>query len=251
MAKDPETGALVDPFHGRKDLEEGVLRHVSDAFAEDPVRILRVARFAARFGFKVHEETMQLMRRMVDSGEAAFLVPERVWQEFAKGLMEKHPERMLEVLAETGLQQSLLPGVDLGRKRYEGSLAVRYALLAWPLDADAVRRMNAALKAPNSVDDIADITARYRPFFAQTRPGAEKVLEFLKGADAFRRPERFGEVLQAARLAVPSFDAARVDAALRAAGSIDAAAIAKSSAGADVGRAIDAARLEALKKLDG
>ncbi len=251
MAKDPETGTLVDPFHGKRDLEQGVLRHVSEAFAEDPVRILRVARFAARFGFKVHAETMQLMRRMVESGEAAFLVPERVWQEFAKGLMEKHPERMLEVLAETGLQQSLLPGVDVGRKHYDGSLAVRYALLAWPLGPDQVQRMNEALKVPNAVDDIASITARYRSFFSKKRPAAQELLDFLKGADAFRRPDRFGEVLQAARLAIPGFDAARAEAARRAASAIDAAAIAKSSAGGDVGRAIDDARLQALEKLDG
>src|SRR5690349_13265121 len=97
MAKD-EQGALIDPFGGKEDLNKRVLRHVSEAFAEDPVRILRVARFAARFGFSVDPSTMTLMRRMVDSGEADFLVPERVWQEFSKGLMEKEPERMFDVL---------------------------------------------------------------------------------------------------------------------------------------------------------
>ena len=88
-----EDGAIVDPHGGRKDLEAGILRHVSEAFAEDPVRILRVARFAARFGFAVAPETMALMAAMVRSGEADALVAERVWQEVARGLMEKAPSR--------------------------------------------------------------------------------------------------------------------------------------------------------------
>jgi tRNA nucleotidyltransferase (CCA-adding enzyme) len=83
IAKDEATGALIDPFHGAADLQAGVLRHVSSAFAEDPVRILRVARFAARFGFGIAPETLELMRRMVAHGEADALVAERVWQEFA------------------------------------------------------------------------------------------------------------------------------------------------------------------------
>ena len=91
MAKDPETGELIDPFGGKEDLNKRILKHVSEAFAEDPVRILRVARFAARFGFRVADETMALMRRMVRSGEADYLVPERVWQEFSRGLAEPHP----------------------------------------------------------------------------------------------------------------------------------------------------------------
>ena len=247
MARDPETGALIDPFGGRKDLDDRVLRHVSDAFAEDPVRILRVARFAARFAFSIHPSTLALMRQMVASGEADYLVPERVWQEFSKGLMEEHPERMLEVLAESGLQQKLLPGIDLARKRYEGSLPVRYALMVWPLGPDEVRRIGNALKLPNSVDEVAGITARYRPFFAKKDHAPAEMLEFLKGADAFRRPERFREVLQAAKLALPAFDPSRVEAALRAAASIDAQAIARANAGKDIGRAIDEARLAAIR----
>src|SRR3954469_9225388 len=93
MAKDLDSGVLIDPFHGKQDLEKRILRHVSEAFAEDPVRILRVARFAARFGFTVASETMALMKTMVQSGEADYLVPERVWQEFARGLAEPHPEK--------------------------------------------------------------------------------------------------------------------------------------------------------------
>lgn len=112
MALDDE-GHLIDPFGGQKDLAAKLLRHVSPAFAEDPVRILRVARFAARFAdFKVADETLMLMRQMVAAGEVDALVPERVWQELARGLMEAQPARMLEVLRGCGALARLLPEVD-------------------------------------------------------------------------------------------------------------------------------------------
>jgi len=108
-----EDGALIDPHGGQRDLAAKVLRHVSPAFAEDPVRILRLARFAARFdGFTVAPETRALMRAMVDAGEVDALVPERVWQELARGLMEVRPSRMFEVLRDCGALARLLPEVD-------------------------------------------------------------------------------------------------------------------------------------------
>ncbi|MEP7099923.1 MAG: multifunctional CCA addition/repair protein [Burkholderiales bacterium] len=106
-------GSLIDPWGGRRDLEAKLLRHVSPAFAEDPVRILRVARFSARFGaFTVAPETMALMREMVAAGEVDALVPERVWQELARGLMEAQPSRMFAVLRACGALARLLPEVD-------------------------------------------------------------------------------------------------------------------------------------------
>ena len=112
MARD-EDGRLVDPYGGERDLHARVLRHVSPAFAEDPVRLLRVARFAARWpDFGVAPETMALMRRIVDEGEVDHLVPERVWQELARGLMESHPRRLIEVLREAGALARLLPEVE-------------------------------------------------------------------------------------------------------------------------------------------
>jgi tRNA nucleotidyltransferase (CCA-adding enzyme) len=111
MARD-EDGTLVDPYGGQRDLQQRVLRHVSDAFVEDPVRLLRVARFAARFhDFGIAPETMALMQRMVADGEVDALVAERVWQELSRGLMEDHPERLLQVLRDTGALQRLLPEV--------------------------------------------------------------------------------------------------------------------------------------------
>ena len=107
-----DAGVLVDPHGGEADLAAGVLRHVSPAFAEDPLRVLRVARFAARFGFVVAPATEALMRTLVDSGELATLAPERVWQELARGLMEQHPARMLAVLRDCGALAAVLPEVD-------------------------------------------------------------------------------------------------------------------------------------------
>ncbi len=146
---------LIDPHGGQRDLQAKVLRHVSSAFAEDPVRILRLARFAARFAdFSVAPETMALMRQMVASGEVDALVPERVWQEIAKGLMEQQPSRMFEVLRDCGALARLLPEldrlwgvpqraeyhpeIDTGvhvmmvldmSARLDGNLAIRYACL--------------------------------------------------------------------------------------------------------------------------
>jgi tRNA nucleotidyltransferase (CCA-adding enzyme) len=107
-----EDGVLVDPYGGQADLRARVLRHVSPAFVEDPLRVLRVARFAARFNFAVAPETEALMRHIVASGELATLAPERIWQELSRGLAEARPSRMLSVLRECGALAHLMPEVD-------------------------------------------------------------------------------------------------------------------------------------------
>src|SRR5262245_48501574 len=113
IALDPDSERLVDPFGGQRDLEAGVLRHVSDAFAEDPVRLLRLARFAARWPtFTVAPETQALLRRLVDSGEVDALVAERAWQELSRGLVEVRPSRMFDVLRECGALARLAPALD-------------------------------------------------------------------------------------------------------------------------------------------
>jgi tRNA nucleotidyltransferase (CCA-adding enzyme) len=111
IAKD-EHGNIIDPFGGVADLEAGVLRHIGPAFIEDPVRVLRTARFAARFGFHIAPETLALMNEMVHNGEVDALVQERVWQEFARGLMERHPSRMFYALRECGALTRIMPEVD-------------------------------------------------------------------------------------------------------------------------------------------
>jgi tRNA nucleotidyltransferase (CCA-adding enzyme) len=114
IAKD-ENGEIIDPFNGLQDIHDRILRHVSPAFTEDPVRILRVARFAARYlhlGFIVADETMQLMKQMVNNGEVDALVPERVWQEMEKALGERSPSRFIEVLRDCGALERILPELD-------------------------------------------------------------------------------------------------------------------------------------------
>src|SRR5258705_3649758 len=167
MARD-DHGKLIDPFGGETDLRAGILRHVSPAFVEDPLRVLRVARFAARFGFTVAPETLALMRALSASGELSELAPERVWQELARGLMEVHPSRMIDVLRDCGALARLLPEVaarfgdartarrsksgaaahlaaalDFAAKR-GASLPVRYAILAHDLGSAGTRRTPAA-----------------------------------------------------------------------------------------------------------
>lgn len=255
MAKAPD-GTLIDPFGGKRDLEAGVLRHVSEAFAEDPVRILRVARFAARFGFQVAPETLELMKEMVASGEADYLVPERVWREFSRGLGEPHPELMFEVLGRSGLAPKLLGEVKPIREilaraaRAQASVPVRFAVIAWPHQEAEVAALCERLKAPNEVRDLALLACRNRMALrgaALASPAA--LLELLKRTDAFRRPERFDELLEAARLAALDVDTQRLKQALAAAAAVDAGAIAaQAGSPAGIPRLIDEARVRAISR---
>jgi len=240
MAKD-EDGALIDPFGGRKDLEGKILRHVSEAFAEDPVRILRVARFAARFGFRIADETLALMRRMVESGETDYLVPERVWQEFSKGLMEERPQRMFEVLEACGLRERLLPELETQPEVLSGSLAARFALLCWALAEDEVETLCRRLRVPNEPRELGLLASRNRAGLEGAK-SPEELLELLKKSDAFRRPERFAELLEVARL--QHADTGRIERARAAAAAVDAGAIAQR--GGDIAKALDTARLAAI-----
>lgn len=141
---------LIDPYHGQRDLEQKVLRHVADAFREDPVRILRLARFAARFtDFTVAAETMMLMREMVAAGEVDALVPERVWQEISRGLMEDKPSRMFEILRECGALAVLLP--ELNQLWGVPQSAVHHPEIDCGIHAMMVLDMSARLHAPLAV----------------------------------------------------------------------------------------------------
>jgi tRNA nucleotidyltransferase (CCA-adding enzyme) len=274
-------GELIDPFGGARDLREGVLRHVSPAFSEDPVRILRVARFAARFAFRVADETLALMRRMVLEGEADALVPERVWQEFSKGLAEAAPARMFAVLARSGLLARLLPELALafedGRAANDAArtvlgaldyaartacaLPVRFALLfpglrARPGAEAALREVVARLRAPNDCRELALCVLRQGP--AARRAGSlppEGLLAVLEGCDAFRRPGRLDDLLLACEaeacgergwIEVPFAPRAVLGRALGAANALDAGAIAASCARERIAAAIRAARLDAI-----
>ena len=276
MARD-ERGALVDPFGGAADLERGLLRHVSAAFVEDPVRILRVARFAARFGFDVAPETMALMRAMVADGEAEALVPERVWQEFSRGLMEGDPALMFAVLADSGLLPRLLPELGLA---FEGglpandasrtllrslecasaarlALAPRFALLALGApSAEAVRTLAGRIRASGECRDLAVLAHRHADALMRAPAlDAPALLELLERCDAFRRPERFDELLAVCACAergrrgwgsVPFPPRAALLRALAAASAVDAGAIASQGGKSDVAERVRRARAQAI-----
>ena len=225
---DPES--LTDPYHGLRDLRSRVLRHVSDAFREDPVRVLRVARFAARFpDFAVAPETMELMRAMVAGGEIDALVPERVWQEMSRGLMETQPPRMFEVLAECGALAVLWPELTTGGARHADAdavrsdrpdaaamrsvalaaqrvlpLPIRFACLCLHLTdpanaatrADLIARASERLRVPVDCRALAEATAREQSAIDQsTSFDARELVLLLERCDAFRKPARFEDIL--------------------------------------------------------
>ena len=241
IAKDID-GNIIDPFNGVADLEAGILRHVSPAFAEDPVRILRAARFAARFGFHIAAETMALMRDMVHNGEVDALVPERVWQELSRGLMEKHPSRMFHVLRECGALTRIMPEVDVlfgvpqpahahpeidtgvhimlaidyaATKQY--SLPVRFATLMhdlgkgttppdqWPRhighearSVELAQNLCERIRVPKDCRDLSLLVARYHGDVHRAQElRAATIADMLQAVDAYRKPNRFDEFLQA------------------------------------------------------
>jgi tRNA nucleotidyltransferase (CCA-adding enzyme) len=305
MAED-EHGAVIDPYQGQRDIVAKVLRHVSPAFAEDPVRILRLARFAARFAdFSVAPETVELMRAMVAAGEVDALVAERVWQELSRGLMEKKPSRMLEVLREAGALKKLLPEVDalfgvpqpqahhpeidtgvhllmvLDQCALQNApLTVRYACLCHDLGKGTTRKeelprhiaheerseklareVSARWKVPTDCRELAELVAREHTHVHQSSGfSAVARLRLMERCDAWRRPERFAELLWACecdargRLGLENRDypqRARLTADLAVTQQVDLAAasadaVARGARGPAIGAAVKAARLRAL-----
>jgi tRNA nucleotidyltransferase (CCA-adding enzyme) len=202
------TGELIDPYDGIKDLHNKILRHVSEAFAEDPVRILRVARFASRFGdFKVHASTNRLMLKMLHQGEVDALVPERVWQEFEQALAAKFPVRFFEVLQDCGVFTKLFPEIAQHFKRTKILLnkAVkanlnsiqRFALLFFYANEDAIKTFCKRYRVPNAYRELALMIVQYQQFVITALEfSAADLLMLFERTDAFRRPERFREFLQ-------------------------------------------------------
>jgi tRNA nucleotidyltransferase (CCA-adding enzyme) len=239
------SGDIIDPYGGRRDLQARVLRHVSESFIEDPVRVLRVARFAARYaglGFHLAEETRELMTRMSESGELNALVPERVWQETDRALGESRPDVYFETLRSCGALAVIFPEIaalygvpqparwhpeiDTGvhvmlALRYAAQIgasqAVRYAVLThdlgkaltpreqWPSHRGheergvaPVEALSDRLKVPGAFRELAVLACRHHQLVhraTELRPAT--LLTFLETADAFRRPERFTELLRA------------------------------------------------------
>ncbi len=301
-----EDGTLVDPYGGQRDLQARVLRHVSEAFVEDPVRLLRLARLAARFhDFTIAPETQALLARMVADGEVDHLVPERVWQELSRGLMNARPGRMLQVLRDCGALARLLPevdrlwgvpqpaqhhpeidtGVHLGLvldqcARVEAPLPVRWAALChdlgkgttpreeWPRhiahesrSATLAAALAERLRVPVECRELADVVAReHTHIHASDTLDAAALVRLFERCDAWRRHERFAQVLQACecdargRTGLEARDyrpAHRLPPLLAAARSVDTAAVAAQAAargktGPEIGDAVRHARVLAV-----
>ncbi|MDH4113931.1 MAG: hypothetical protein OEU89_00540 [Burkholderiaceae bacterium] len=252
-----EDGRLVDPYGGQRDLALGVLRHVSPSFVEDPVRILRLARFAARFPeFTVAPETAELMRSMVRNGEADALVAERVVQELSRGLMEKKPSRMLSVLADCGLIDRLYgelediepTGAALDRAAERKLLLpARFAVLASACRSSrGVADFLGKLRVQQESAQLARLLVELREPLA-TATSSAAIVEVLERGDAFRRPERFELLLQAFE-ACRELTAQRFRVALRAAADVDAGALANLHRNdpAEIPRAVRQARVVAV-----
>lgn len=258
IARDGD-GRLIDPLGGVRDVRARVLRHVGDAFAEDPVRILRLARFAARFGdFSVAPETLALCRAMVDAGEADALVPERVWKELSRGLMAAQPSRMIDVLAQARALPRILPGLQVDdavradldeAARRDLPLAGRYALLcrATPQRAE----LSARLRVPTECADHARLLPIVLDALAAKGGAAVDAaarLALMERCDALRKPERFIDLLRTANVRV-AVDLAAWQDALRAVRGIDAGAIARHYPGQPdrIKEALRDARIQALR----
>ena len=210
-------GPIIDPFNGQEDLAKKILRHVSDAFAEDPLRLLRVARFAARFPeFIVAEETLLAIQAIVRSGELAALSSERIWQELSRGLTATKPMRMFQVLLDAGAAKLLLPSglnaqlIDEQQRetlrKYlrttPPALEERCAVVLMNLPATEIRAWSEAVKMPNEVRDFCEIFSELKRLLnlrGDKKSSASEILAWFNRADVWRKPERAMMVLTLAK----------------------------------------------------
>jgi len=210
-------GPIIDPFNGQEDLAKKILRHVSDAFAEDPLRLLRVARFAARFPeFIVADETILAIQAIVRSGELAALSSERIWQELSRGLTATKPMRMFQVLLDAGAAKLLLPSGlnaqlidEQQRETLRKYLRItppvleeRCAVVLMNLPATEIRAWSEAVKMPNEVRDFSEIFSELRLLLKQredSKSSALEILTWFNRADVWRKPERAMLVLNLAK----------------------------------------------------
>ncbi|MGB6008921.1 hypothetical protein [Castellaniella sp.] len=260
IAQAPD-GALIDPLGGAQDVRARILRHVGPAFVEDPVRLLRLARFAARFhDFSIAPETLDLCRALVRDGEVDALVPERVWQEFAKGLMTDRPDRMLDVLADCGALDRVAPGLawdaDIAAGLVRSAarslpLAQRYAVLC----RASTPGLQDHLRAPSACRDLARLLPGMLGRMtagggAVPEPdGPAAWLALLESCDAMRRPDRFEALLAAAECVLDDVDPAVWMQRLAAVRAVDAGAVARAAGGdpARIRADLRAARTQALE----
>ncbi len=272
MAEDAQ-GRLIDPYGGQADLAARVLRHVAPAFAEDPLRVLRVARFAARYhhlGFTIAGETLALMRQLAASGELTALTAERCWKEIARALMEPHPQVFLQTLHDCGALVVLLPELEalfhrqppalLARldlcARQEQPLPVRWACALLDVTGERIDALNGRLKVPRDGADLALLAANHRDQARNaTHLPAAELLALLQSFDVYRRPERFEQFLAVCRMdaGAANEDYPQANFLQQAAAAVRTVAvqplIAQGFQGAALGEALKGERLRALQGL--
>ena len=261
-------GPIIDPYNGQADLAAKVFRHVSDAFAEDPLRLLRIARFAARFPeFSVADETLLALKAIVRSGELNTLSAERIWQEIARGLVASKPMHMFQVLLNTGAAQVLLPSSltnKLGEEVFRehliahfelagSSLEERCAITLMDLPATEIRSWADAVRMPIEVRDFTEIFSDLNLLVKRSTNGiyqAVEVLAWFNRADVWRKPDRVQEILSLAQKI--GFPVSAIILAMRNAQGLNTADIIAGveaqdrSNGERIGSAFESARLAAI-----
>lgn len=257
-----DDGELFDPYNGQKDLQDKCFRHVSSAFAEDPVRILRVARFAAKLPeFKVHHDTNTLMQSMVANGEVNALVAERVWQEFRRALSETSPSRFFDVLTACGALATLWPeinekGLNCLEKatKCSDNATIRFAALTHNIPLKELQALCRRLHIPNEYSQIAMLVSNNIAHYANLDlKSSSAVLAFLKGIDCLRRSERlkiFCEVFAICHPGDHPIKNQYVRSALSVIKAIDTASMAEQGLkGQDFARALETKQLAAIESL--
>lgn len=261
IAKSPD-GTLVDPYQGARDIKSRLLRHVSPAFQEDPLRVLRVARFQARYavlGFRVAPETLILMQNMVASEELKHLVAERVWKETERALGEQSAHAYFELLNQVGALAEIMPvlhgqAYTQGLARLERAdahdAAGRWALLLSGLSVDQVEHLCRALTVPNPFRLLARALVQAHRHW---QDGTRNAAQWLKGFDAqdvWRNPERFEHVLPLLKRCVPRADTGLIAKAADAARSVSAQSLLEQGfKGAELGAKINEARCMAIQQV--
>lgn len=257
-----DDGTLIDPYHGQQDLENRVLRHVSAAFSEDPVRILRIARFAARYvSFSIHPETMALMKSMVKDGEVDALVAERVWKECVRALEEPEPQRFFSTLAECGALPILFPelpypdamkaltqAIDISPKSQ-----IRFAAMLAACDISEIKRLCKRLRVPNEYTTLCTLVGTYHQNLDQlTLENAEGIVILLEKLDAFRRETRIEPFIKACQANNPHLDPQllpTLHAARQLGISVDAKPFVEQGLKhAEIGKALHQARIEKVRE---
>jgi tRNA nucleotidyltransferase (CCA-adding enzyme) len=281
MAED-EAGHVIDPYGGLKDLQARLLRHVSPAFMEDPLRVLRVARFAARYaplGFTVAQETLELMQHMAASGELDALTPERMWKEISRALMESRPDVFIQTLHLCGALAVLMPEIDSLLKtnpdlsashtlsvlrqcaNHNQTLPIRWACLLMQVKRDqgatapgSIQAINSRFKTPRDCSELTLLVGQYHCHVERAAELTSKeLLELFQSFDVFRRPTRLEEFLQSCEMdrygqSHPYVQASYIRSAAQAARAITVQPLLeKGLKGAELGDALKHSRLEAIE----